>query len=607
MKSFVGELRRRNVIRVAVAYGVTAWILVEIASVLLPTLLVPDWVLRAFTALIILGFPLALIFAWAFELTSEGLKREKDVDRSQSVTHHTGRKLDFMIIGLLVLALGVSVTLHFTGDKTIVETARLDARDDGLKTIAVLPFVNMSADPENEYFSDGIAEELLNVLVRVEGLRVSSRTSSFAFKDREASVPEIAEHLNVDHILEGSVRKAGTTVRITAQLIDVKSDTHLWSDTYDRELEDIFAIQEEIAGNIVQALKIALGAGDAAERISAQPTDNLEAYQLYLQGRHLWQLRGGERLIKSIELLEQAIKLDPEFARAHSTLAAAYGVFPGYVPEALSAKYNPLAKANAQRAIDLDSNIAEPHAVLGLVYQTELDWLRSEAEFRQAIELEPGEPTTRFWLGLTYLATGRLREALASIEHALELNPVSDLIMGWESYAHLLLEQDVEAWTLAQRATTMGNLAGSWGSRGQLEFRRGEFVAAAESFRRGYAGSGRDLSLMDPFFEWVKTQQNADKALEALDAARAKDRTLWLPWEYRYLGALNRAFDAVDAAVEADNGTWINVVWEPESKAMRQHPRFKPMIEKYGIVDYWRATTWGDLCRPLGNDDFECD
>ncbi len=608
MSSFFAELRRRNVVRVGIAYAVTAWILVEIASVVFPTLLLPEWMLRGFTVVVIFGFPLAMIFAWAFELTPEGLKREKEVDRSKSITSGTGRKLDFPIIALLVVALGVSITLHFGGEQQVPETGEEIAITDQVKTIAVLPFVNMSADPDNEYFSDGIAEELLNVLVRVEGLKVSSRTSSFAFKGRGASVPEIADQLKVDHILEGSVRKAGTTVRITAQLIDVKSDTHLWSDTYDRELEDIFAIQDEIAGNIVQALKVALGTeAEKSGQIAEQPTDNLEAYQLYLQGRHLWQLRGGERLTKSIDLLQQAIELDPDFARAYSTLAAAYGVLPGYIPEVLSAEYNPLAKASARKAIELDSAIAEPHAVLGLVYQTELDWLQSETEFRRAIELEPGEPTSHFWLGITYSATGRNRDALASIDRAMELNPVSDLVMGWLAYMHVALGQDDEGWPLALRATAMGDLGSSWGTRAQFEMRRGDYEAAAASVRRGWSFGGRDISAMEPYFQWFGSRENADEALKGLIAAESKDSTLWLSWQFRNLGHIDRAFDSTARAVEMDNGTWLNLLWEPESKAMREHPRFKPMIEKYGVVDYWRATKWADQCRPVGDNDFECD
>ncbi len=608
MAGFLSELKRRNVVKVGVAYAVVAWVLIEIASVILPGFGAPEWTFQVFTSVVLLGFPLAVIFAWAFELTPEGLKREKEVDRSKSITTQTGRKLDFAIIALLVVALGISITLHFGGRQQVPETGEEIAITDQVKTIAVLPFVNMSADPDNEYFSDGIAEELLNVLVRVEGLKVSSRTSSFAFKDREATVPEIANQLNVDHILEGSVRKAGTKVRITAQLIDVKSDTHLWSDTYDRELEDIFAIQDEIAGNIVQALKVALGTeAEPSGQIARQPTDNLEAYQVYLQGRHLWQQRGGERLTKSIELLQQAIALDPGFARAHSTLAAAYGVLPGYIREATSSEYVPLADESARRAIALDATLAEPHAVLGLVAQTQFRWSDSESEFRKAIELDPLEPTSYFWLGLLYVTTGRVADGLVEIQHSLELNPVSELVMGWLAYVHYMLEQDDQAWPLAQRAAIPGGPTSSWGAKSALELRRGDFDASRDSWLKSYEVNGVAERFVDAYYRALQNPERRDEAVRVMAEETAKDSLLKPAWEYRYLAAYDRAYDFMIRGVEEDNDTWLTLLWEPESKTMRQNPRFKPIVEEYGLVDYWRATKWADLCRPVGDDDFECD
>ena len=243
--SLIAELKRRNVFRVGVAYAIVAWLLVEVASVLLPTFEAPVWVMKAFSSLVILGFPLALILAWAFELTPEGIKRESAVDPAESITQVTGRKLDFAIIGLLALAVA-----YFAVDKFVLQADRIPAAEstEQVKTIAVLPFANMSGDPEQEFFSDGISEELLNVLAKVKGLRVTSRTSAFAFKGTNTSIPEIAEKLGVDHVLEGSVRMAGDRVRITAQLIEVDTDSrfdsHLWSESYDRDLSDIFAVQD---------------------------------------------------------------------------------------------------------------------------------------------------------------------------------------------------------------------------------------------------------------------------------------------------------------------------------------------------------------------------
>ncbi len=286
----VSELRRRNVFRVGVAYVIVAWLLLQVADVILPTFRTPEWVMQAFTFLLMLGFPMALFFAWAFELTPEGLKKEKNVDRSRSITHVTGRKLDFVIIGLLVVALGYFGYDKFVLDpdrdaveiKAAVQVAQEQVantveRQDSAKTIAVLPFVNMSDDASNEYFSDGLSEELLNLLAKVPELRVAARTSSFSFKDQNLEIPVIAARLNVAHVLEGSVRKAGNQIRITAQLNKADDGFHLWSETYDRELKSVFAIQDEIAAAVVDALKITL----LGEKPNVTET-NPEAYALYL-------------------------------------------------------------------------------------------------------------------------------------------------------------------------------------------------------------------------------------------------------------------------------------------------------------------------------------
>ena len=321
------ELRRRNVFRVAAVYAVAGWLLLQVADVLFAVLGVPDWGLRLVLGLLLLGFPVVAIFAWVFELTPEGIKRESEVDRTQSVVERTGNKLNVAIVVLLAAAVTLLVLERFGGERDNgyddaalpAESKRLEVAGSEAeeRSIAVLPFVNMSDDPGNEYFSDGISEELLNVLVKVDGLTVASRTSSFAFKGKEVSVPEIAEKLKVNHVVEGSVRKAGNRVRITAQLIDVGSDRHIWSETYDRELADVFAIQDEISLRIVEALKIALGA-ETVDAMSAagHPTDNLVAYELYLQGRYFWQRGGGVNIRNAIELFIEAIELAPVFARA---------------------------------------------------------------------------------------------------------------------------------------------------------------------------------------------------------------------------------------------------------------------------------------------------
>jgi TolB-like protein len=319
--SLYRELKRRNVFRVAIAYLAGSWLLVEVAETIFPLYGFGDTPARAVVTVLAIGFPLFLLFSWVFEITPEGLKRETEIDRAASITHRTGKQLDRIIIILLALALG-----YFAFDKFVLDPAReaelveetaQQARSEvlvesyGDKSIAVLPFVNMSDDAGNEYFSDGISEELLNLLAKIPELRVISRSSAFVFKGEKISIPEVAKKLKVAHILEGSVRKAGNQVRITVQLIDARSDTHLWSETYDRTLDNIFAIQDEIAGTVVAALKLTL-LGDApmAEKIDPQ------AYTLYLQARHIINTSESGHSEQAEQKLRQALEMEPAFMPA---------------------------------------------------------------------------------------------------------------------------------------------------------------------------------------------------------------------------------------------------------------------------------------------------
>ena len=332
--SFITELKRRNVFRVAVAYLAGAWLLSEVSATLFPLFGFSDTPVRIIVILLAIGFPLFLVFSWIFEITPEGLKLEKDIRREVSLSRETDKKLDRAIIVLLILAVG-----YFAVDKFVLEPARVveiveettqQARSEALvesygdKSIAVLPFVNMSDDPDQEYFSDGISEELLNLLAQIPELRVISRSSAFYYKGKDIPVTEIAKQLHVEHVLEGSIRKAGDRVRITAQLIAARSDAHLWSQVYDRKLGDIFAIQEEIARAIGHALELKLvhGSTDALQLV-VSGTGNVDAYDVYLQGRELVSLRDADSLEKASRLFERALRLDAKFAPAHAQLAIA--------------------------------------------------------------------------------------------------------------------------------------------------------------------------------------------------------------------------------------------------------------------------------------------
>jgi TolB-like protein len=429
--SFFEELKRRNVVRVGVVYLITAWLLAQVADLLLENFNAPDWVIQAILIVLLVGFPLALIFAWAFELTPEGLKKEKDVDRSQSITRVTGRKLDRAIIVILVIALSYFIwesrVQHQHSEapdqQAAVEPA---AAETSAKSIAVLPFVNMSSDPEQEYFSDGISEEILNSLAKVKELKVAGRTSSFAFKGKNQDLRQIGDTLGVEHILEGSVRKSGAQVRITAQLIQVDDGFHLWSETYDRELTDVFAIQDEIANAILAQLKAAL-LEDGQVEVTVARADS-DAYDLYLLAKQRMYERTGPTIQSAVELLDRAISSDPAYAPAYAQRGIAtlllsegsgsYGDMP--LDRALST-----GKLYIDKALQIDDGLAEAWAGLGLYHiNRPLGIEDAIPVLRKALDLNPGLIDAYNWLHNALIATGRPAEAREVIMGLVERDPL---------------------------------------------------------------------------------------------------------------------------------------------------------------------------------------
>jgi TolB-like protein len=402
--SLFAELKRRNVFKVGAAYAVLTWLLAQVTDVFLENFGAPDWVIKTILLLLVIGFPLALFFAWAFEMTPEGIKKEKDVDRSQSITAQTGRKLDFTIIAILLLALGYFALDKFVldpaRDAAQVQTAKDAEAGPAEKSIAVLPFVNMSDDASNEYFSDGISEEILNALAKVKQLKVSGRTSSFAFKGQNQDLRQIGDALGVEHILEGSVRKAGTKIRITAQLIQVDDGFHLWSETYDRELTDVFAIQDEIAGAILEQLKAQLIGEDAAP-VTVARTET-EVYDLYLLAKQRLYERTGPTIEAAAELLDRAIALDPEYAPAYAQRGIAtlllsegggtYGEIPFEQAQAQGKLY-------LDKALQLDPGLGEAWAGLGLYYHLQPTGTPQAIEaLEKALAINPGMIDASNWL-----------------------------------------------------------------------------------------------------------------------------------------------------------------------------------------------------------------
>ena len=604
------ELRRRNVFRVAAVYAVAGWLLLQVADVLFAVLGVPDWGLRLVLGLLLLGFPVVAIFAWVFELTPEGIKRESEVDRTQSVVERTGNKLNVAIVVLLAAAVTLLVLEHFGGERDNgyddaalpAESKRLEVAGSEAeeRSIAVLPFVNMSDDPGNEYFSDGISEELLNVLVKVDGLTVASRTSSFAFKGKEVSVPEIAEKLKVNHVVEGSVRKAGNRVRITAQLIDVGSDRHIWSETYDRELADVFAIQDEISQRIVEALKIALGA-ETVDAMSAagHPTENLEAYELYLQGRYFWQRRGGDNIRKAIELFIEAIELAPDFARAWSSLAAAYITLPVYA-DADEAESYKRAEAAAFKALEFDDSLAEAYAVLGDLARTDFLWEEAEDFYLAAIEREPKDATARLWYGEFLTLVGRFEDGLAESNVAYRLDPLSPGTNANLAGGYYILGRDAETLRHAEIAWDLGHPFGKM-FEGWVYFRRGDYPKAKEAFAAFTDAIGAPGALLDGLIGVKTDPSSRTEYFEFLDNLTGQPQPEAVFETNIVLGRFDQAFAVANERFDDFRGNaWI-VIWQPDTPAFRRDPRFIELADRLGLLDYWRAGNWPDLCEPQGD------
>ncbi len=437
--SLFGELKRRNVFRAGIAYVVVAWLVLQVVDVILNNIDAPAWVFFVTLMLLGAGFIIVLVFSWVFEMTSEGVKRESEVDRSQSIVSNTGKKLDRLITGVLVLALAYFMIDKFVlsagRDAALIEatleqavTTETPARDEIAAepdhSIAVLPFVNMSDDVGNEYFSDGISEEILNALAKVRELKVAGRTSSFAFKGQNQDLRKIGETLGVQNILEGSVRKAGNTVRITAQLIKVDDGFHLWSETYDRELDDIFAIQDEIAAAILQEMKTTL-LGDSTMLTPAARTE-AEVYDLYLMARQRLYDRTELSLQSAADLLDRAIALDPEYAPAYAQRGIASMLLSvtsyGKIPQTQAFSQ---AKLYLDKALDLDPNLAEAWAGMGFYYNGPPEQpLKSIPALEKALAINPNLINAGNWLNLAYWRTNRVAESMALLDELTQRDPM---------------------------------------------------------------------------------------------------------------------------------------------------------------------------------------
>ncbi len=433
MSSLFEELKRRNVFRVAIFYLIVAWLTLQIADIIVPLLNLPEWTGRFVLLMLALGLPIALFFAWAYEITPEGLKKEKDVDRSQSITQKTGRNLDFVIIGLMAVALAYFAINHQWDVSDQANTSAMadnaspaptPREKDGRQSIAVLPFTNLSDSQENAFFADGIHEDVLTQLSRIKALRVVSRTSVMKYAGQEQNIRAIAEELEVGHILEGSVRRAGNRVRITAQLIDAATDEHLWAERFDRDLDDIFAIQSEVAEAIAEALQANLSP-EEQQLIAMAPTNNVDAYDLYLKARVMMRSAdySANKYLDALPLLEKAVVADPEFALAWARLADVHGQL-YWTRFDTSLERVSLVENAVNRAMIAGGDIPEIHVALGdLHYRTRSDFGRALLEYQIALEQMPEDGDLLMKIGTTQRRLNLWDPAIESLKKALRVEP----------------------------------------------------------------------------------------------------------------------------------------------------------------------------------------
>ncbi len=430
--SFFAELKRRNVLRAAAFYIAATWALAQGIAQLSPVVGAPDWAARWFLVAAAIGFPFWLVFAWLYEFTPEGLKRESEIDPAQSITAHTGKKLDRWIFAIMGVAIALLLTDRFVLHHGVNADADIAVSE---KSIAVLPFVNMSSDKEQEYFSDGISEELLNLLAKIPQLQVTARTSSFSFKGKEVAIPEIARTLHVAHVLEGSVRKSGNSVRITAQLIKAGTDAHLWSQTYDRKLDDIFAIQDEIAADVVKQLKVTL-LGDVAARIEAGSTRNPEAFDAYLRAASSYRRFGPVNLAAgglnkdglqtAIDAYAQAIGVDSDYAVAYAGRSLAFAdLARALVAGPEVGDYLDKAQIDARKAIALAPELADGHLALANFFVGSLEITGAFEEYERALALAPGDARVLREYGAFVVLIGRTDAGLAAARRLLILDPLN--------------------------------------------------------------------------------------------------------------------------------------------------------------------------------------
>jgi len=587
MANFLAELKRRHIYRIGAAYVLVAWVLLQVVNNVAPALNLPNWALSLVLVLLAVGFPIALIFAWAFDLKAA----PASVDGQGSSP-------------------AARLKSAHTRDALPAARSPQTARTS-VVSIAVLPFANMSSEASQEFFSDGITEEVTAALVKVADLRVVARTSAFEFKGKNHNIRSIGEALGASHLIEGSVRKAGDRLRITAQLIKAEDGTHLWAERYDRDVTDIFAVQEDIAQAIAGALRLPLGL-KAGETLVPSRTVDFDSYQQYLRARALVRARGTS-INDAIAILEPMVQRDPNFAPAWALLAHAYYLQPTFNPTARTRAveegrrhvlgFFKKCEEAGRRSIMLDSRNAVAYGALGALNTQRGKWAQAEDLFRKALAIDPGEPDALLQYSILLAVTRRLKETLNAGGVLRTLEPLVHTYTITHA-GHLFMSGQVQAAIAMLEAIPLDAGGGYF---------RSITLAAA------YASQGRYTEASDTLLLMPEPNVVSRKAVE--DAARlirmapgnvdlSKETVVLeggLNFVYAYIGADERIMRFPERVREVTDGGTTTFIWSPAYASIRKTERFKSYVRAVGLVDYWRTRGWPDGCRPLGDNDFVCD
>jgi len=576
-KAFFGELKRRNVYKVAVAYGVVGWLLIQVATQVFPFLEIPNWAIRLVILVIAVGFPVALLIAWAFELTPEGIKRTEVADAARQHSH--GGVWIVVVLVAATLSLGLFLLGRYTAGRGTTRLSEAATVVPG-KSIAVLPLINESGDPKDEYFSDGLSEELIAALAQISGLKVIGRSSSFRFKDRTEEPKTIGEKLGVSTLLEGTVRKQGDRVRIVAELINAADGIEVWNRTFDHELKDIFAVQQEIAKAVAESLRVTLLGSE--EKSAQMATNSVEAHNAYLQGHFYSVRRNAEDYRKAIDYFDQAIQLDPNYALAYAERSEVWTVM-GDLTGQRSTAFSK-ARSDAEKAVAIAPSLAEAHAALGWVRAfTEWKFAEGLSELQRAKELSPANPTANDLLARVIVYTGRMEEAERQARQAVELDPLSAATQFTLGRVLFYAGKLDEAYAAGRKMAELYPSASS-SHRWQVlvAVQRGDGETALREAQLEPDDSIRPFQLA--LAQYVRGDRKAaDAALADLIANSRDGLAYQVAQVYAVRGEVDKAFEWLQIAFDNHDGGMPSLLVDPLLRGLRDDPRYKNLVAKVGL------------------------